>query len=47
MPMSRMRPLLVLTSSSGVVRVNPRLIGLFDFLLALRQANPDVAVPNL
>jgi hypothetical protein len=45
--MSRMRPLLVLTSSSGVVRVNPRLIGLFDFLLALRQANPDVAVPDL
>jgi hypothetical protein len=25
--MSRMRPLLVLTSSSGVVRVSPRLIG--------------------
>jgi hypothetical protein len=45
--MSRMRPLLVLTTSSGVVRVNPRLIGLFDFLLALRQANPDVAVPDL
>jgi len=45
--MSRMRPLLVLTSSSGVVRVNPRLIGLFDLLLALRQANPDVAVPDL
>jgi hypothetical protein len=45
--MSRMRPLLVLTRSSGVVRVNPRLIGLFDFLLALRQANPDVAVPDL
>jgi hypothetical protein len=45
--MSRMRPLLVLTGSSGVVRVNPRLIGLFDFLLALRQANPDVAVPDL
>jgi hypothetical protein len=45
--MSRMRPLLVLTSSFGVVRVNPRLIGLFDFLVALRQANPDVAVPDL
>jgi len=45
--MSRMRPLLVRTSSSGVVKVNPRLIGLFDFLLALRQANPGVVVPDL
>ena len=45
--MSRMRPLLVHTSSSGVVKVNPRLTGLFDFLLALRQANPGVVVADL
>jgi hypothetical protein len=42
-----MRPLLVHTSSSGVVKVNPRLTGLFDFLLALRQANPGVVVADL
>lgn len=44
---SRMRPLRVLTSSHGVLKVNPRLTGLFDFLLGLRQANPDVTVPDL
>jgi uncharacterized SAM-binding protein YcdF (DUF218 family) len=45
--MPRMRPLRVLTTSHGAVMVNARLIGLFDFLLALRQANPNVAVPDL
>ena len=44
---SRMRPLLVLTSSHGVIKISPRLTGLFDFLVGLRQANPHVAVPNL
>lgn len=44
---SRMRPLRVLTSSHGVLKVNPRLTGLFDFLLGLRQASPAVSVRDL
>ena len=44
---SRIRPLRILTASHGVIKANPRLIGLFDFLLRLRQANPHVEIPDL
>ena len=44
---SRMRPLRVSTESQGLIRVSPRLTGLFDFLHALRLINPGVHIHDL
>jgi hypothetical protein len=44
---SRMRPMLVRTSTHGTIKVSARLVGLFDFLYGLRQINPDVVIRDL
>jgi hypothetical protein len=44
---SRMRPLLVRTSTHGTIKVSARLVGLFDFLYGLRQINPDVVIRDI
>lgn len=40
-------PLTVRTVGHGTVRLAPRLTGLVDFLVELRQANPSVRFPGL
>jgi hypothetical protein len=47
MDLSRVRPMLVRTSTHGTIKVSARLVGLFDFLYRLRQINPDVVIRDL
>jgi hypothetical protein len=47
MDLSRVRPMLVRTSTHGTIKVSARLVGLSDFLYRLRQINPDVVIRDL
>jgi len=45
--LQRMSALRIRSSTHGILRLSPRLDGLFEFLLELRAANPDVLIGNL